>query len=184
MDKITIFLYVAVFIFTVAVIQVIYLAWVDSHFVEKRKVKKRLMYISAGGKHGQEKLDKYRKGILEDVGAFERFIYNIPRLSNLDNLLIKVKMPINATLFIILSVALGFIGFGFGYIYLPQPLASIVVGLVCVMVPYLILKLAEKNYYKKFNNQLPEALDLLSRQEIFACINCWITNKNILRLNE
>jgi len=163
MDKITIFLYVAVFIFTVAVIQVIYLAWVESHFVEKRKIKKRLMYISAGGKHGQEKLDKYRKGILKDVGAFERFIFNIPRLSNLDNLLIKVKIPLNATLFILLSLTLGFIGFGFGSLYLPQPLAAIVVGLLCSMAPYLFLKLAEKDYYKKFNNQLPEALDLLAR---------------------
>jgi len=163
MDKITIFLYVAVFIFTVAVIQVIYLAWVESHFVEKRKIKKRLMYISAGGKHGQEKLDKYRKGILKDVGAFERFIFNIPRLSNLDNLLIKVKIPLNATLFILLSLTLGFIGFGLGYLYLPQPLAAIVVGLLCSVVPYLFLKLVEKDYYKKFNNQLPEALDLLAR---------------------
>jgi len=163
MDKITIFLYVAVFIFTVALILLAYLAWVESHFVEKRKVKKRLMYISAGGKHGQEKLDRYRKSILKDVGPFERFIFNIPRLSKLDNLLIKVKMPINATLFIILSVALGFIGFGFGYLYLPQPLAAIAVGFVCLPTPYLFLKLAEKDYYKKFNHQLPEALDLLAR---------------------
>ena len=72
-------------------------------------------------------------------------------------------MPINATLFIILSVALGFIGFGLGYLYLPQPLAAIVVGFVCLLVPYLFLKLAEKDYYKKFNEQLPEALDLLAR---------------------
>lgn len=163
MDKITILLYVAVFIFTVAVIQVIYLAWMESRFTEKRKIKKRLMYISAGGKHGQEKLDKYRKGILTEVGVFERFIFNIPRLSNLDNLLIKVKMPLNATLFILLSLTIGFIGFGFGYLYLPQPLAAIVVGMVCSVAPYLFLKMAEKDYYKKFNNQLPEALDLLSR---------------------
>ncbi|MDG5467581.1 type II secretion system F family protein [Deltaproteobacteria bacterium IMCC39524] len=163
MDKMTIFLYVAVFIFTAAVIQVIYLAWMESRFIEKRKIKKRLMFISAGGKHGQEKLDKYRKGILKDVGAFERLVFSIPRLSNLDNLLIKVKMPINATLFILLSLTLGFIGFGIGYLYLPQPLAAIFVGLVCMLAPYFILKLAEKNYYKKFNDQLPEALDLLAR---------------------
>ncbi len=36
-------------------------------------------------------------------------------------------------------------------------------ALACLLVPYLLLKQAEKNYYKKFNNQLPEALDLLSR---------------------
>jgi len=156
-------LYVAVFIFTVAIIQVIYLAWAESRFIEKRKIKKRLMSISAGGKHGQEKLDKYRKGVLKEVGAFERFIFNIPRLSNLDKLLIKIKIPINATLFVLLSVTLGVIGFGTGYLYLPQALASVIVALVCLLTPYLLLKLAEKNYYKKFNEQLPEALDLLAR---------------------
>ncbi len=156
-------LYIAVFIFTVAIIQVVYLAWIESRFIEKRKVKKRLLYISAGGKHGQEKLNRYRKGILKEVGAFERFILNIPRLSDLDKLLIKIKVPINATLFILISVTLGVIGFGFGYLYLPQRLMAIALGLVCMLVPYAFLKLAEKDYYKKFNNQLPEALDLLAR---------------------
>ena len=117
---ITTALYIAIFIFTVAIIQVIFLAWSESRFIEKRKVKKRLMYISAGGKHGQEKLAKYRKGVLKDVGAFERFIFSIPRLSELDKLLIKIKLPINATLFILFSVAFGVIGFGLGYIYLPN----------------------------------------------------------------
>ena len=122
---ITISLYIAVFIFTVAIIQVFYLAWAESRFIEKRKVKKRLMYISAGGKHGQEKLAKYRKGVLKDIGAYERFIFNIPRFSNLDKLLIKTNIPINATLFILLSLTLGMIGFGLGYLYLPQKLAAI-----------------------------------------------------------
>ena len=156
-------LYIAVFIFTVAIIQVIYLAWAESRFIEKRKVKKRLMFISAGGKHGQEKLARYRKGVLKEVGAFERFIFNIPRLSNLDKLLIKINIPINATLFILLSVTLGVIGFGIGYRYLPQTFAALIVSLVCILTPFFLLKLAEKNYYNKFNNQLPEALDLLAR---------------------
>jgi tight adherence protein B len=160
---ITISLYVAVFIFSVAIIQVIYLAWAESRFIEKRKAKNRLLYISAGGKHGQEKLNRYRKGLLKEAGAFDRFIFNLPRLSNLDKLLIKSKLPINATLFILLSVTLGVIGFGLGYRYLPQTLVAVALGLVCVLVPYIFLKLAEKDYYKKFNNQLPEALDLLSR---------------------
>ncbi len=156
-------LYITIFIFTVAIIQVIYLAWSESRFIEKRKVKKRLLYISAGGKHGQEKLARYRKGILKDVGAFERFILNIPRLSNLDKLLLKSNIAINATLFIIFSAVFGVIGFAFGYFYFPQILPAIAVGIVCLLAPYLYLKMAEKHYYQKFNNQLPEGLDLLAR---------------------
>jgi tight adherence protein B len=160
---ITTLLYITIFIFTVAIIQVLYLAWAESQFSEKRKVKKRLMYISAGGKHGHEKLANYRKGILKEVGAFERFIFSIPRMSNLDKLLIKTNVPVNVTLFILISVTLGFIGFGFGYLYLPQQLLSFLSGFLFMISPYLLLKLAEQRYYGKFNEQLPEALDLLSR---------------------
>lgn len=158
-----IFVFIAVFIFTAAIIQVIFLAWAESRFAEKRRIKKRLMYISAGGKHGQEKLAIYRKGVLKDVGAFERFILNIPRISVLDNLLIKAKIPINATLFIVLTIALGVIGGGLSYLYLYQPYLWLVIGLLCLYLPYFLLRLAEKAYYKKFNELLPEALDLLSR---------------------
>lgn len=163
MDLINILLLAAVFIFTVAIIEVIFLAWRESRFTEKFTVKKRLLYISAGGKHGQEKLIKYRQSILKDVGAFERFIFTLPRLSNLDKLLVKAKLPINATTFVISSIALSFIGFWVGHRYLPQLAAAIALSLACLLLPYLYLKIAEKNYFNTFNNQLPEALDLLSR---------------------
>lgn len=156
-------LLIAIFLFTASVIIVIYLAWAEGRFVEKRKVKKRLMYISAGGKHGQEKLAKYRKGIMKDVGAFERFVFTLPRISELDKLLIKIKIPVNATLFILFSFGLGCLGFWIGNLILPNILGAIFLGLVCLVLPYIFLKLAEKSYYQKFNEQLPDALDLLSR---------------------
>lgn len=163
MDLLNILLSVAVFIFVVAVVEMLYLAWSESRFIEKRTVKKRLLYISAGGKHGKEKLDRYRNSVLKDIGQFERFVLSLPRFSALDSLLIKAKLPVNATIFIIASVALGLIGFLIGLRFLPQVIAAIMLGLVLMLVPYLLLKLAEKNYYSKFNEQLPEALDLLGR---------------------
>jgi len=163
MDLITIFLYLTVFFFAFAIVEVVYLAWAESRFVEKRTIKKRLLYISAGGKHGQDKLSRYRNSILKDVGTYERFILSLPRLSKLDNLLIKVKVPINASLFVALSLALSAAGFLIGYYYLPQPLAATVIGLALLFLPYVFVKIAVKQYYENFNDQLPEALDLLAR---------------------
>lgn len=163
MDFINILLLVAVFVFTVSVVGVFYLAWRESHFSEKRTVKKRLLYISAGGKHGQEKLTKYRQSVLKDVGSYERFLLNLPRFSNLDKLLVKAKLPINATTFVLGSMALSIIGFWIGNRYFPQVIAAIAIGLICLILPYLFLKIAEQKYYDTFNDQLPEALDLLSR---------------------
>lgn len=163
MDTLNILLSVAVFVFTVAVIEVFYLGWQESRFTEKRTVKKRLLYISAGGKHGKEKLAKYRASVLKDVGAFERFALGLPRMSALDNLLLKVQIPVNATIFIVGSISFGIIGFLVGYRYLPQPLAAVVLGFALMTVPFLLLKVAEQQYYEKLNDQMPEALDLLAR---------------------
>lgn len=163
MDLLTILLFTAVFIFTVAIIEMIYLAWAESRFAEKRTVKKRLLYISAGGKHGKEKLNKYRDTVLKDVGAYERFVLSLPRLSDLDKLIIKAKLPINASLFIIFSIALGAIGVVIGVRYLPNIFGAIVLGLAFLIIPFVFLKIMEKLYFTKFNEQLPEALDLISR---------------------
>lgn len=163
MDLLGILLSATVFIFTVAIVGVIYLGWQESHFIEKRRVKKRLLYISAGGRHGQEKLAKYRASVLKDIGTFERFALSLPRLSSLDNLLVKAQVPINATVFIIGSVALGMLGFLIGYRYLPQTIAAVGVGLILMLLPFVFLKITEQLYYENFGNQLPEALDLLAR---------------------
>jgi len=163
MDTLNLLLLCAVFIFTVAVIVMIYLGWAESRFAEKFTIKRRLLYISAGGKHGQEKLARYRSSILKDVGAFERFVFNLPRISALDSLLIKVKFPVNASIFITASIALGFIGFLIGYRYFPQLIAAILLGIAFLFFPFMLLKLAEKKYYYRFNEQLPEGLDLLAR---------------------
>jgi len=163
MDLLNILLSVAIFIFVVAIVEVLYLAWAESRFFEKRRVKKRLLYISAGGKHGKEKLDKYRASVLKDTGQFERFILSLPRFSALDNLLVKAQIPVNATIFIVASMALGFIGLLIGLRYSPQVLAAVILGIVLMLLPYFLLKLAEKRYYNKFSDQLPEALDLLAR---------------------
>lgn len=163
MDILNILLSVAIFVFTVALIELFYLGWVESRFAEKRTIKKRLLYISAGGKHGREKLDKYRTSVLMDVGRFERFALTMPRLGSLDNLLLKAQLPVNATIFIVASIALGFIGYLLGLRYLPQQITAIILGLVFLVIPFLILKVAEQKYYEKLNEQLPEALDLLAR---------------------
>lgn len=163
MDLLTVIFFLAVFIFTVAIVEGVYLAWSESRFAEKRTVKKRLLYISAGGRHGKEKLTKYRDTVLKDVGVYERFILNLPRFSDLDKLLIKASLPINASLFVLFSLALGALGTIAGVRLLPNLFAAIVLGIIFLIIPYLFLKISEKVYFTKFNEQLPEALDLIAR---------------------
>lgn len=163
MDLLTLLLLCAVFLFTVSVVFMLYLSWAEGKFAEKRKIKKRLLYISAGGKHGQEKLSLYRDRALRDAGAFERLLFKIPRSTTLDRMLLKTGVEMNATTFILASIALGSIGLLIGLKFLPQLLAAVGLGLLLLFLPLLYLKLAEQAYYSKFQEQLPEALDLLAR---------------------
>lgn len=163
MDLLMTLLLCVIFLFTVAVVMMLYLSWSESKFAEKRTVKKRLLFISAGGKHGQEKLSLYRDRALKDVGLFERMLLTLPRSTTLDRMLLKAKIPLNATAFILASIALGSIGLLVGLMFLPQAFAAVIFGLLLLFLPLLLLKMAELSYYSKFREQLPEALDLLAR---------------------
>lgn len=163
MDVLNLLLLGSVFLFTVCLVGVIFLAWRESAFAEKYTIKKRLYYISAGGKHGQEKLKKYRDRVLRDVGAFESLALKMPRISTLDRLLLKSGLPLNATTFIIGTLALGTIGTLLGLKYFPQVSTAFGLGLLLLIAPFVFLKMAEKKYYNCFQEQLPEALDLLAR---------------------
>lgn len=154
---------ITIFFCTVAFAVGLFLLVKESHFAEKRTMKKRLLYISAGGKHGHEKLSVYRNRVLSDVGVLERFLLTLPRLSSLDNLLIKVNIPLSASAFIVVSLLFGGAGLLIGLQVLPQKILAVVVCCVLLAVPYMMLKLAEQKYYADFQEQLPEALDLTAR---------------------
>ena len=163
MDLLTLLLLGAVFLFTVSLVGVIILAWSESKFAEKQAIKKRLFYISAGGKHGKEKLKKYRDRVLKDVGTFESLALKMPRVSSLDRLLLKTNLPLNASTFIIGTLALATIGPLLALKLLPHSGSAAGVGVLLLILPCLALKIAERNYHNRFQEQLPEALDLLAR---------------------
>jgi tight adherence protein B len=163
MDLLTFLILGVVFLFTVSLVGLVFLAWAESKFAEKYVVKKRLYYISAGGKHGQEKLKKYRDRVLKDVGAFERLALKIPRSSKLDRLLLKSKLPLNASSFIFGNLALSTLGLLIGLKFFDQALTAVGLALLLLAAPYLILLHMEKAQFAKFQDQLPEALDLLGR---------------------
>lgn len=163
MDLLSIVLLGTIFLFVVSVVQFGYLFWSSSKLVEKRKLKKRLLSISAGGKHGSEKLTLYRKKVFSNAGPLEGFFLSLPRIAALDRLLLRAGVPINASSFIFLSLALGGLGGFLGFRYLPGPVTGLVVCLVSLGLPTLWLRAAERKVLREFQEQLPEALDLLAR---------------------
>lgn len=163
MNAQTILILCAVFLFVFLTVIVIYGILNEGRFAEKRTVKKRLVFMSAGGMHGQEKLARYRSGALKDVGAFEQTLLKLPRIPALDRLLVKAKVAINASTFVLASTAFALLGFILGYSLLARVSAGIGLGLLLGLAPLIWLRISARSYYNKFQEQLPEALDLLGR---------------------
>jgi tight adherence protein B len=163
MDLLALFLLLSIFLFVAALVELAWLAWSRSHFKERWALKKRLLYISAGGRHGQEKLNLYKNGVVNDVGALEKLAYTLPRVRTLDRMLLRAGIALNASSFLLTSLALGGIGFLLGVKLLPVWTAAFVPGLVLLFLPWLILRRQEKKAMERFDDQLPEALDLLAR---------------------
>ena len=163
MNALTILILCSVFLFVFLIVVVVYGILNESKFAEKRTVKKRLIFMSAGGMHGQEKLARYRSAPLKDVGAFEQLLLKLPRLPALDRMLVKSKVSINASIFILASLGLVLLGFLLGYTLLHRIASGILLGLLMGLTPLGLLRMAGRSYYDKFQEQLPEALDLLGR---------------------
>ena len=66
---------------------------------------------------------------------------------------------------VILAIAggCGMAGFAISYYYLPEPIASITIGLVSPFLPFAYLRMRRAKRLKLFNQQLPDALDLITR---------------------
>jgi tight adherence protein B len=87
----------------------------------------------------------------------------VPRLSTLDRMLLKTRLPLSASTFLLLSFALGTLSLLLGLKFLAHFVLAIALGATCLFLPYFYLKFAERTYHLKFQEQLPEALDLLAR---------------------
>lgn len=163
MDLLDTLIMATVFLFTASLVALIFMAWSESRFAEKKAIKKRLLFISAGGKHGRDKLMKYRDKIVRDAGAVQKLALKMPRVGTLDRMLLKSRLPFNASVFVLLSLSLGLITLLLGLKFSPYLLVAIALAVVVTCLPLGYLKLAENAYHTKFQDQLPEALDLLAR---------------------
>jgi tight adherence protein B len=152
-----------IFLAVVFAIMFVYNVWSESRFPQRRKIKKRLMYMAAGGGHGREKLNLYKKSVLKNLGFFDRLAFAAPRIAFLDRMLVRARFPYSASAFIIISICLAGLGIMLGGVFSSNAVVASSFGLLLFIFPYTFLKLREKDYFAKFEEQLPEALDLLAR---------------------
>ena len=153
---------IAIFISIVLLMQGFYFVFRTMRNPEKREVKERLRTISSLG-YRDQRLDIERKKLMSKIPWFNRFLSAFRWLDSLHRLLEQANSKQPLGVFLLLSFLLAFIGLIIGFRGTSNLFAGILLAILLGIIPFFYIHLKKKRRMEKFQQQLPEALDLMAR---------------------
>lgn len=132
---------------------------------ELQRIKAKLRAISPEAS-GDEELDLTRKRLLSDMPWLHRFLttlrHRIHIVEKLDRLLMQANIQKSLGLFFLIAAVIGIaafllVGQAAGY------MVALPVSVFLAMAPFFYIQFKKNKRMKKFESQLPEALDLVAR---------------------
>ena len=127
---------------------------------DPRRVRDRLKALSPtqGGVAQADGSVMRKQGV---QGWFGRLMNGVPNGSSLDVLLYRAGMPTTSVRFMLFTVLLGALGY-VSLTVLADPVRGSL-GVVAGFVPYFVIRSMAKKRSRRFEEQLPEGLELLTR---------------------
>lgn len=150
------------FVAVVLFLEGAYLAWNTYKGPEAKRINRRLRAMSAGSHEGGE-LSIVKKRLLAESPAMDRFLLEIPRIHHLDRLLLQSGLTLNVAGFLwftLLGILAGFILASFFGVPLLVVIGS---GVLAGTMPLFYVLNAKRKRLITFEQQLPDALDLMGR---------------------
>ena len=128
-----------------------------------RTLKRRLRGGAARPKEGLESLEILRQRKLSDLPWLNDILSTMSNLGGLEKILQQANSQMPLGVFLMLSGVLGVVGMVVAAFMDYPLLVAGGVGLVCLMLPLMKIKMQRTARFKNFERQLPEALDLMAR---------------------
>jgi tight adherence protein B len=149
------------FLAVVLFLEGVYLAWNAYTGPEAKRIEKRLQAMSAGANQKSASLVKQR--MLAQTPGVERLLLLIPRVHQLDRLILQSGIRFSVLQFLGLMLLAVFGGLLIAYMLRLPVLMMIAAGAVGGILPLLYLQGSKHNRMNVVEEQLPNALDLLGR---------------------
>ena len=154
---------VLVFIAVLLLLEGGYLLWKTYKGPEARKIETRIRAISASLDKSQ-KTQLLKQRMLSEVPLLERFLLGLSRAHRLDRFIQQSGLGWSVSKLLLLCAALGALALMLMlYAAHQSVLLSGVVSVVFAAVPFLYVSRKRGQRLRKFETQLPEALDLITR---------------------
>ncbi len=131
---------------------------------EARRVKAQLRQLSVE-KFGQEGVDLERRRMMSEIPWFNRFLLGLrlPIIEWIERLLLQANLTYPVGVILLASALLSMIGFAAASFTTRWFLARLAFGLLLGTIPILYVYVKKQRRIRRFEEQLPEAMDLLAR---------------------
>jgi tight adherence protein B len=138
------------------------LALSDADRRHQKRLKKRMKFLEELEKKGPTVESLLKVDTLSGIPWIHQTLKRIRSLEQVQTLLNQAGVSWSVGHFVLLSLLLGALGFCLGFFKF-GPLGGLAGGGLAGIIPTYVLRFKKKQRLKKFEKQLPEALDLLAR---------------------
>lgn len=160
MDYLYYLFVVLAFLAVVLFLEGAYMAWNTYKGPEAKRIERRLQAMSAGASH-QSSLVKRR--LLAQAPGVERLLLQIPRIHQLDRIILQSGSSLNVASFVGLTLLAAAAGMVFTLLVGLPILVVVMAGVAAALTPMFYILGAKQKRMITIGEQLPDALDLMAR---------------------
>jgi tight adherence protein B len=157
------FLGMVIFILCLFVIELTAYAVRIIQHPDRAEIRKRLRRIGAVESDNEESPNIIKKTVLSDVPFLNQLLSSLPGVDRLELLMRQANVKYTMSFFILLSFALGIMGYLFFLILTKNPISPLLLAIAAAILPFLSLRSKKKKRIAKFEKQLPEGLGMIAR---------------------
>jgi len=152
---------VLIFAVCVFIIEMCHYAYRTIRNPDRRKIQKRLRTLGSGTYANGASI--LRRRTLSEIPFLNRILVRIPIFGRLDRLLQQADVRYPLGFFLLLTIFLAFTGFLGGSLLARNYVLSIIGAALLGGIPVFYVRSRKKRRMKKFQRQLPDALELIAR---------------------
>jgi len=153
----------------IAVFALVLLAVVGGYFLlsagrgEKAEVKRRISLLELRNLQDADVPEFLKKEMLSEVPLLNRLLSRVKIAATIDRRLRQADMKMPVGTFLLISLALFFVGVVAGRILHWPTILSVVVGVALLTIPNIVVNIKRRRRLKRFMNHFPEALEMFAR---------------------
>ena len=162
MDVLTLLFALATFLAVVLFLEGGYLWWRSTRSAEAKRLNRRLEEVASGAS-GARPASLFKEQSASGSAAGDRLLDAIPRLHGLNRLIVQSRVKLTLAEFVGWTAVLAVLGFAVPVLMQRPMILGLAGGAVLAALPTLHVLRARAKHMQRFEQQLPEALDLMGR---------------------